>query len=65
MPPVSTETAAAANAEPVSGALDPPQAVTPSDSGESQQLILDFLPERPAPIDVTTILGRLKILLSP
>jgi hypothetical protein len=64
VPPVSTEAAANAASEPVSGALDPPQSVTPSESGESQQLILDFLPERPAPIDVTTILGRLKILLS-
>jgi hypothetical protein len=59
VPPVSTEAAANAASEPVAGALDPP-----SQSGESQQLILDFLPERPAPIDVTTILGRLEILLS-
>jgi hypothetical protein len=60
VPPVSTEASATnAASEPIAGALDPP-----SQSGESQQLILDFLPERPAPIDVTTILGRLEILLS-
>ena len=43
--------------------VSPPEDVVNSSAPESKELILDFIPEKPVPLDATTVLGKLKFFI--